>query len=685
MTNLFRLDLSNCQLYGTLPNSMSNLTQLTYLDLSQNDLSGAIPSSLFTLSSLKKIDLESNQFSKINEFKNVSSSVLKNLDLSSNNLSGNFPTFIFQLHSLSVLGISYTRLNGSLQLDEVLKLRNLTGLDLSYNNISINVNDANVEQTSFPNIQLLFLASCNLQTFPRFLINQSTLGYLDLSHNQIQGVVPNWIWKLQNLQYLDISYNFLSELEGSTKNLTSDPFFIDLHNNKLQGSIPVFPKSIGYLDYSTNKFSVIPKDIGNYMSSTNFLSLSNNNLHGSIPHSLCKASNLEVLNLSFNNISGTISPCLMTMTRTLEALNLRNNNLNGSIPDMFPISCVLSSLNFHGNLLHGPIPKSLSHCSSLKVLDIGSNQIVGGFPCFLKNIQKLSVLVLRNNKLHGSIECSNSQETKHWKMIQIVDIAFNNFNGKLPEKYFTTLDKMMHKDDVLSDFIYTSGHNFSYYQDSVTISNKGQEMKLVKILTIFTSIDFSSNHFEGPIPEVLMKFKAIHVLNISNNALSGEIPSSIGNLTQLESLDLSNNSLVGEIPVQLASMSFLSYLNLFFNHLVGKIPTGTQLQSFQASSFEGNDGLYGPPLIETPNGKRSDELQPHTACERLACSVEWNFLSVELGFIFGLGIIIGPLLFWKKWRVSYWKLVDKILSLIFQRMHFEYVTDRGQTYRILRW
>ena len=270
-------------------------------------------------------------------------------------------------------------------------------------------------------------------------------------------------------------------------------------------------------------------------------------------------------------------------------------------------------------------------------------------------------------------------------MIQIVDIAFNNFNGKLREKYFTKLDKMMHKDDVLSEFIYTSGHNFSYYQDSVTIYNTGQEMKLVKILTIFTSIDFSSNHFEGPIPEVLMKFKAIHVLNISNNALSGEIPSSIGNLTQLESLDLSNNSLVGEIPVQLASMSFLSYLNLFFNHLVGKIPTGTQLQSFQASSFEGNDGLYGPPLIETPNGKRSDELQPHTACERLACSVEWNFLSVELGFIFGLGIIIGPLLFWKKWRVSYWKLVDKILSLIFQRMHFEYVTDRGQTYRILRW
>ncbi|AES87007.1 putative leucine-rich repeat-containing, plant-type, leucine-rich repeat domain, L [Medicago truncatula] len=687
MTNLLELDLSYCQLYGTLPNSLSNLTQLIWLDLSHNDLSGVIPSYLFTLPSLEEIYLASNQFSKFDEFINVSSNVMEFLDLSSNNLSGPFPTSIFQLRSLSFLYLSSNRLNGSLQLDELLKLSNLLGLDLSYNNISINENDANADQTAFPNFELLYLSSCNLKTFPRFLRNQSTLLSLDLSHNQIQGAVPNWIWKLQSLQQLNISHNFLTELEGSLQNLTSI-WVLDLHNNQIQGTIPVFPEFIQYLDYSTNKFSVIPHDIGNYLSSILYLSLSNNNLHGTIPHSLFKASNLQVLDISFNNISGTIPPCLITMTSTLQALNLRNNNLNSSIPDMFPTSCVASSLNFHGNLLHGPIPKSLSHCSSLKLLDIGSNQIVGGFPCFVKNIPTLSVLVLRNNKLHGSIECSHhSLENKPWKMIQIVDIAFNNFNGKLQEKYFATWEKMKNdENNVLSDFIHTGERtDYTYYQDSVTISTKGQVMQLLKILTIFTAIDFSSNHFEGPIPHVLMEFKAIHFLNFSNNGFYGEIPSTIANLKQLESLDLSNNSLVGEIPVQLASLSFLSYLNLSLNHLVGKIPTGTQLQSFEASSFRGNDGLYGPPLNATLYCKKQDELHPQPACERFACSIERNFLSVELGFIFGLGIIVGPLLFWKKWRVSYWKLVDKILCLIFRRMHFEYVTDRGQTYRILRW
>jgi len=289
---------------------------------------------------------------------------------------------------------------------------------------------------------------------------------------------------------------------------------------------------------------------------------------------------------------------------------------------------------------------------------------VGGFPFFLNNITTLSVLVLRNNKFHGSLECSLSQAKNPWKRIQILDIAFNNFSGKLPDFFFATWERMMNdKDDDESDFIHIGDRGlttYSYYQDSMTVSNKGQQMELVKILKIFTAIDLSSNHFEGPLPNVLMDFKELYVLNFSNNALSGEIPSTIGNLKQLESLDLSNNSFVGKIPMQLANLSFLSYLNLSFNHLVEKIPTGTQLQSFYASSFEGNDGLYGPPLTETPN-----KPHPQPTCERLAHSIDWNFLSVELGFVLGLGIIIGPLLIWKKWRVSYWKLVDKILCCIF--------------------
>jgi len=685
---LSELDLSYCQFNGTLPNSMSNLTHLTYLDLSQNNLGGVIPSSLFTLPSIEKILLAFNEFIKLDEFINVSSSILNSLDLSHNDLSGPFPIFIFQLRSIHFLDLSFNKINGSLHLDKFLELKNLTSLDISHNNLFLNWNAINIEPSSFPQFSDLKLASCNLKTFPSFLINQSTLAFLDLSDNQIQGALPNWIWKLESLQELNISHNFLTELEGPLQNLTY--IFldsVDLHNNQLQGQIPVFHEYATYLDYSMNKFSsIIPQDTGNYRSQTSFLSLSHNYLHGSIPEFLCDASNLNVLDLSFNNISGSIPSCLMKMTKTLMVLDLKGNNLQGPILDKFPTSCALQTLNLHGNLLLGPVPKSLAHCSKLEVLDIGTNQIFGHFPCFLKNIPTLSVLVLRNNKFHGTLVCSKAKNP--WQMIQIVDIAFNNFSGKLPEKYFRTLKRMKHDDDNVDlDFIHLDSSGL-YYQDSVTVTSKGQNMELVKILTIFTTIDFSSNHFEGLIPGDLMDLKALHVLNFSNNAFSGEIPSTIGNLKQLESLGLSNNSLFGKIPVQIASMSFLSYLNLSFNHLVGMIPTGTQLQSFLASSFEGNDGLYGPPLTEKPDGKRKD-LDPQPTCGGLACSVDWNFLSVELsvelGFIFGLGIIIVPIMSWKQWRVRYWQVVDKILCWIFSRMYLEYATDRGQTYTVLRW
>ncbi|XP_057446827.1 receptor-like protein 7 [Lotus japonicus] len=709
---LSELDLSRCQFNGTLPNSLSNLTELTYLDLSgnqftgplpsfgmakklsyidmslnglsgaipsshfealhnlvridlsQNSITGSIPSSLFTLPFLDIIRLYDNQFSQFDEFINVSSSTLSLLDLSNNNISGPFPEFIFQLTALSNLYLTYNKFYGPLQLLKFWELRNLTELYISENNFSVNVDMKNVDPSPLPGLQVLHLSSCNLKAFPNVLRNQSNLLYLNLSNNQIQGIVPNWIWKLTKLYSLDISSNLLTELEGTVQNVSSmiGLEVLDLHNNQLQGPIPILSEQALYLDYSRNIFSSV------------------------IPDALCSAKYLEVLDLSINNMSGTIPSCLMMVTDNvygLQVLNLRDNSLTGHIPDMLP-SCPLTTLNLHGNNLHGPIPKSLAYCSTLEVLDLGKNQITGGFPCFLKSIPTLRVLVLRNNKFQGSLDCGQTNY-EAWKMLQIVDIAFNNFSGKLKGKYFTNWETMRHDEDQpVLDFIYTLTRNRQYYRNSVTLINKGREMEFVKILILFTSIDFSSNHFEGTIPEELMDFQSLIVLNLSNNALSGEIPSSIGNLKQLESLDLSRNSLHGEIPAQLASLTFLSYLNLSFNHLVGIIPTGSQIQLFEASSFEGNDDLHGPPL-EPANNPPVPPLPPQPACRRLACTVDWNFLSAELGFSCGIGIVILSLLFWKKWRIWYWKLVDRVLCWIFPQLYLDYVIRGGQRYTVLRW
>ncbi|XP_054792648.1 receptor-like protein 33 isoform X1 [Prosopis cineraria] len=559
-----------------------------------------------------------------------------------------------------------------LRLDMFERLQNLTTLDLSNNNLSIDANVKNANWLFFPNMTSVKLASCKLRQFPSFFRNMSRLTNLDLSNNEIKGKIPKWIWELGYLGQLNLSHNSIQEIERVPHNLGPNNLFVlDLHENNLQGTLPAFPKSASYLDYSCNNFSyVVPPDIGNYLNFTIFLSLSHNALYERIPDSICSASYLQVLDLSYNNFNGAIPHCLAKI-ETLGVLNLEKNNLSGKIPDTFQASCALKTLDLSGNNLQGPIPNSLSKCTTLEVLDLGNNKMDDRFPCSLKIIPTLRVLILRNNNFHGPIGCPN-MKGMNWTMLQIVDLALNNFNGKLPGECFPTWKAMMLDEDKIASkeiSIHFNFFRFSQvinYQNREIITMKGQEMNLIKILTIFTSIDFSSNRIEGSIPEEMMNFTALHGLNLSNNNLSGLIPSSIGKLKDLESLDLSNNSFTGKIPSQLASLSFLSFMNLSCNHLAGKIPIGTQLQSFDASSFVDNKGLCGPPLVSKCSRDERGSKNGWTSVASADSGVEfdWQFVFKGVGFGVGSGLVVALLMFWDEGRSWSNNSIEKVLLLI---------------------
>ncbi|XP_038904376.1 receptor-like protein 19 [Benincasa hispida] len=698
LKNLSRLDLASCNFGGPIPNSIEQLTQLTDMDLSSNkfvgpipsfsllknltvlnlahnrlnsslastkweelsklvnldlrnnSLTGNIPLSLFHLPSIQGIHLCYNQFTgSLNDLSKVSSFLLDTLDLTSNQLGGPFPLSFFELEGLKDLSLSFNNFTGKLILDMFQRLKYITRLELSSNSLSVETTSA---FPALPRMYVLELASCKLKRFPGFLRNQYELISLDLSDNELEGQIPLWIWDHSGLTKLNLSCNSLVGFEGSPQNLSSRLFLLDIHSNKFQGPLTFFPPSAAYLDFSNNNFSsVLPLDIGNYLGVTIFFSLSRNHIHGRIPESICNALSLLVLDLSHNNLSGTIPQSRTEMINSLAVLNLKQNAFKGSIPNIFLNTCALKTLDLSENDIGGQVPSSLSNCRDLEVLDLGNNQIFDMFPCQLKNISTLRVLILRSNQFYGNFGCPESNGS--WPNLQIIDLSRNNFSGDLPGKVLIEWKAMVDEEDYSksrANHLHFSFFEFSYvnYQDRVTVGSKSLEVELTKILTIFTSIDFSCNNFHGHIPAEIGELKALYLLNLSHNALSGEIPSSIGNLIELGSLDLSSNLLSGKIPSELSRLTFLSILNLSYNLLVGKIPIGSQIQTFALDSFVGNEGLCGSPLRKEC-GIAIKPSSSDTIMEASEDEFEWTYIISALGFIPGVitGVIAG-LYVWDK-------------------------------------
>ncbi|XP_010546699.1 PREDICTED: receptor-like protein 12 [Tarenaya hassleriana] len=590
-SSLVKLDFSHTSCSGNLPGSIGNLVSLNVLDLAECGISGTIPSSLGNLSRLNFLALSENSF--IGEIPSSFSNLnrLTYLALDSNKLTGGFPVSIFSLTELVSLDLSYNNFTNMVP-------SNFSGFKrLEFFNARGNSFTGAPSSSLFmiPSLKILYLSQ-NQLTGPlefRNISLTSVLLVLGLGNNHLRGSIPTTISRFVNLVSLSV------------------------RNNHLSGTFPRPPQSIKYLNSSRNDFS------------------------GEIPGFICELSSLEIFDVSSNNFSGSIPPCLGNSDSNLTDLNLQNNNLVGCLSKAFKGASRLRSLDIGHNQFEGKLPRSLLNSIRLEVLNVESNKMRDTFPFWLKDLPELQVLVLRSNEFYGSIYSPDT--SLELPKLHIIDISHNHFNGSLPSDYFsnwTAMSSTMANGD--GSGVKYMGDN--YYSDSVVLMNmlnKGVEMELVRILTIYTAIDFSGNRLQGKIPESVGLMKELHILNLSRNAFIGSIPPSLAALTELESLDLSENMLSGQIPPELGELSFLSYLNFSCNRLEGPIPQGTQFQRQPNSSFERNLGLCGLPLSQSCGEANTSTSQQNDLAERDAEEEEvlsWVAVAIGLacGLLFGL-------------------------------------------------
>ncbi|CAL5427480.1 unnamed protein product [Camellia sinensis] len=253
------------------------------------------------------------------------------------------------------------------------------------------------------------------------------------------------------------------------------------------------------------------------------LNLSINFLRGSLPPSLFQLPNLQVIDLSRNNFSGSI-PMSINLP-FLKIFDIAHNSFESSVPVGICINSTrIRIIDFSANYFFRGIPSGFGNCSSLEQLRLGKNSLAGDIPEDIFRLQRLNQLDLRDNRFSGEL----SSGIGNLSDLVVLDISLNSFSGPIPDVF----------------------HRFAKLQEFYA----------------------ESNNFSGGIPNSLSNSRTIASLVLTNNSLNGVIGLNCPKMTHLVYLNLESNQFIGPVPDNFPFCPRLKIIGLSRNNFTGQIP-----------------------------------------------------------------------------------------------------------------
>ncbi|XP_061951315.1 cuscuta receptor 1-like [Populus nigra] len=554
---------------NSILSSLKDLSSLKYLDLDGNQLKGSINTKEFdSLSNLEVLSLVGNRIHGFVALKGSEGpsrlNKLESLDLSYNYFNNSILSSLKGLASLKHLYLDGNRLQGLINMkgsEGPSRLNKLESLHLGNNYFNNSILSSLKGLSSLKHLYLdgnWLQGLINMKEFDSL----SNLEVLSLVGNRIHGFIaltgsegPSRLNKLEVLYLNDNHFNnsILSSLKG-----LSSLKYLSLDGNQLQGSINM--KGLCELKHLQE------------------LDISYNDLKGSLPSCFSNLTNLQVLDISFNNFTGNISLSPIGSLTSIQDLRLSHNhfqipislgpffnlsnlkNLNGNRNELYQSTELVHNLipRFQLQRLSlaytgsgGTFPKSLYYQHDLQFVDLSHIKMTGEFPSWLlQNNTKLEELYLVNNSLSGSFQLANHSLVR----LSHLDISRNHIHNQIPTEIGACFPRLV--------FLNLSRNDFDG-----SIPSSINNMSLLKVL------DLSNNGLSGNIPEQLVEnCLSLEVIMLSNNYLKGQLFWKNFNLTYLTELILRGNQLTGILPNSLSNCSALQALDVSLNNLSGKIP-----------------------------------------------------------------------------------------------------------------
>ena len=376
MSNLVDLDVSFNNI-ASLPASMSNLRSLEKLAVFGNDLS-SFPSSFSNLANLRDLDVRRNKLTDLNAVYALPN--LTRLQADWNNIVTLDAQLGAKVKAFSVQHNSITRFTLAPVLGATAVTYSLTHLNLSHAKIStladeafsglINLVDLNLNFNQFTqlpstlgrltNLEVLSCTDNALNDLPVGWAGMSKLRVLNLHNNNLRQL-PAELW-LCPIESLNASSNLLQHFDELSDEIlaasaTSDMLGLRKESVVSQSSEP--------------GVSAVPLVIPPAGITLRRLYLADNQINDDVFHHIARMPNLQILNLSFNDIyevpHGALSHNLM-----LEALYLSGNKLTSLPSEDLEKLQRLKILHLNGNKLQ-TLPSELGAIKTLQHLDVGSN------------------------------------------------------------------------------------------------------------------------------------------------------------------------------------------------------------------------------------------------------------------------------------------------------------------------